>query len=151
MPEVKELERKNLHNQMWTFTNKGENSQIDKIFKGDSPFDDGGKLEVIEGFPEGFEIPQLNDAPQEFASGLDSELKRLTQELQTLSNKNINNFNQNSNDVRSCSTESYIITDTTETPNNYSSANDNYARQTNNGDYNINWTDVIKKRSKRIG
>jgi Mn-containing catalase len=24
MPEVKDLERKNLHNQMWTFTNKGE-------------------------------------------------------------------------------------------------------------------------------
>ncbi|MDQ3872339.1 MAG: hypothetical protein M3258_01855 [Thermoproteota archaeon] len=34
MPEVKELERKNLHNQMWTFTNKGETSEIGKIFKG---------------------------------------------------------------------------------------------------------------------
>ncbi len=89
MPEVKELERKNLHNQMWTFTNKGENSQFDKIFKGDSPFDDGGKLEVIEGFPEGFEIPQLNDAPQEFASGLDSELKRLTEALQNSKQKGI--------------------------------------------------------------
>ncbi len=83
MPEVRDLEKKNLHNQMWTFTNKGETSQFDKIFKGDSPFDDGGKLEVIEGFPEGFEIPRLNDAPQEFASGLDSELMKLTQELQS--------------------------------------------------------------------
>ncbi len=34
MPEVKELERNNLHNQMWTFTNKRETSQFDKIFKG---------------------------------------------------------------------------------------------------------------------
>ena len=39
MPEVRDLESKNLHNQMWTFTNKGEESLLDKIFKGDSPFD----------------------------------------------------------------------------------------------------------------
>ena len=89
MPEVKELERKNLHNQMWTFTNKGETSQFDQIFKGESPFDDGGTLEVIEGFPEGFEIPSLPDAPQEFASGLDSELMKLTQELQTAASKKV--------------------------------------------------------------
>jgi Mn-containing catalase len=87
MPEVKDLERKNLHNQMWTFTNKGETSLLDKIFKGDSPFDDGGTLEVIEGFPEGVDIPNLPDAPQEFSSGLDSELMKLTQELQTISKK----------------------------------------------------------------
>ena len=34
MPEVKELERNNLHSQMWTSTIKGETSQFDKIFKG---------------------------------------------------------------------------------------------------------------------
>jgi Mn-containing catalase len=78
MPEVRDLERKNLHNQMWTFTNKGETSEIGKIFKGDSPFDDGsGKLEVIEGFPEGANVPFFPEAPQEFAPGLDSELKRI--------------------------------------------------------------------------
>ena len=43
----------------------------------DSPFDDGGKLEVIEGFPEGANIPFFPEAPQEFAPGLDSELKRI--------------------------------------------------------------------------
>src|ERR687890_729969 len=77
MPEVKDLERRNLHNQMWTFTNKGETSLLNKIFKGDSPFDDGGKLEVIEGFPEGANIPFFPEAPQEFAPGLDSELKKI--------------------------------------------------------------------------
>jgi Mn-containing catalase len=40
---------------------------------------------VIEGFPEGVDIPILPDAPQEFASGLDSELMRLTRELQNSS------------------------------------------------------------------
>ena len=77
MPEVRDLESKNLHNQMWTFTNKGETSEIGKIFKGDSPFDDGGKLELIEGFPEGANVPFFPEAPQEFAPGLDSELKKL--------------------------------------------------------------------------
>jgi Mn-containing catalase len=81
MPEVRDLERKNLHNQMWTFTNKGETSEIGKIFKGDSPFDDGGKLEVIEGFPEGADIPSFPENPQEFAPGLDSELKSIAQEM----------------------------------------------------------------------
>jgi Mn-containing catalase len=70
---------------MWTFANKGETSLLDTIFKGDSPFDDGGTLEVIEGFPEGVDIPILPDAPQEFASGLDSDLMRLTRELQNSS------------------------------------------------------------------
>lgn len=81
MPEVKDLEVKNLHNQMWTFTNKGETSLLDTIFKGESPFDDGGTLEVIEGFPKGVDIPSLPDSPQEFSSGLDSELMELTKKL----------------------------------------------------------------------
>src|SRR6187402_2354856 len=63
MPEVRDLENKNLHNQMWTFINKGEISLLEKIFKGDSSFDDGGTLEVIEGFPEGVEIPSMPEAP----------------------------------------------------------------------------------------
>jgi Mn-containing catalase len=80
MPEVKELESRNLHNQQWTFTD--ESSGLSNIFSGDSPFGDGGELEAIEGVPEGAPIPNLPDAPQEFASGLDRELKRLTQEIQ---------------------------------------------------------------------
>jgi len=81
MPEVKDLENKNLHNQMWTFSNKGETSLLDKIFKGDSPFDDGGTLEVIEGFPEGVEIPNMPEAPQEFSPGLDADLMKLVKML----------------------------------------------------------------------
>jgi Mn-containing catalase len=83
MPEVKDLERKNLHNQMWTFTSNGEKSEIGKIFKGESPFDDGGTLEVIEGFPPGADIPSFPETPQEFAPGLDSELKGLAVKIKT--------------------------------------------------------------------
>ena len=81
MPEVRDLENKNLHNQMWTFSNKGETSLLNTIFKGDSPFDDGGKLEVIDGFPEGSEIPKMPEAPQEFSPGLDADLKQLAMSL----------------------------------------------------------------------
>jgi hypothetical protein len=35
---------------MWTFTN--ESSGLADIFKGSSPFEDGGELEVIDGHPE---------------------------------------------------------------------------------------------------
>jgi Mn-containing catalase len=82
MKEVRELERLNLHNQMWTFTTKGEPSGLAQIFKGSSPFDDGGELEVIEGHPEGANIPFMPDAPQEFASGLDTDLRKLAQQVQ---------------------------------------------------------------------
>ncbi len=84
MPEVKELENRNLHNQQWTFTAPNTSSQssgLAKIFNGSSPFGDG-ELEVIDGHPEGVAIPNIPDAPQEFASGLDMELKRLAQQIQ---------------------------------------------------------------------
>jgi len=85
MPEVKDLENRNLHNQQWTFTNGGEgeeSSGLADIFNGSSPFGDG-ELEAIDGHPEGAAIPNLPDAQQEFASGLDMDLKRLTQQIQT--------------------------------------------------------------------
>ena len=81
MPEVKELESKNLHNIMWTFTNNSKPNEMAKIFKGESPFDDGGTLEVIDGCPEGADIPMFPEAPQEFSPGLDTELKKMAQQI----------------------------------------------------------------------
>jgi Mn-containing catalase len=72
MPEVKELERRNLHNQQWTFAS--DNSEMAKIFKGASPFGDG-ELETLDGAPEGFEIPQFPERAEEFSPGLDAVLK----------------------------------------------------------------------------
>jgi Mn-containing catalase len=72
MPEVKALERKNLHNQQWTFAS--DSSEMAKIFKGSSPFGDG-ELETLEGAPDGFDIPTFPERPEEFSPGLDAELK----------------------------------------------------------------------------
>ncbi len=71
IPEVKELEQRNLHNQQWTFSKE---SLLGQIFKGDSPFGDG-QIETLDGLPDGFDIPVLPDRDEEFAPGLDSELK----------------------------------------------------------------------------
>jgi Mn-containing catalase len=72
MPEVRELEELNLHNQQWTMTN--EPSGLSQIFKGESPFKDG-EVETLDGIPEGAPIPNMPEAPQEFSPGLDEELK----------------------------------------------------------------------------
>jgi Mn-containing catalase len=71
MPEVRELESRNLHNQQWTFAK--DNSDMAKIFSGPSPFGDG-ELETIDGLPDGFAIPELPERAEEFAPGLDREL-----------------------------------------------------------------------------
>jgi hypothetical protein len=53
-------------------------------YKGKSPFDDGGRLEVLKRFPEGAEILIFPESPQEFFAVLDIELKKMAQELQVL-------------------------------------------------------------------
>jgi hypothetical protein len=70
------------------------------IFKGLSPFDDGGELEVTEGHPEGSNIPFFPDAPQEFASGLDTELNKLTQQLQQQGQDHLQGKRQTTNKER---------------------------------------------------
>jgi len=78
MPEVKELERRNLHNQQWTFAS--DSSEMGKIFKGTSPFGDG-ELETLDGAPDGFEIPSFPERPEEFSPGLDAALKAQVNKL----------------------------------------------------------------------
>ena len=80
MPEVQELEKRNLHNQQWTFTN--DKSGLGDIFNGESPFGDG-EVEALDGLPEGFDIPQMPEAPQEYSPGLDSELKQKAESKQS--------------------------------------------------------------------
>jgi Mn-containing catalase len=78
MPEVKELEKRNLHNQQWTFSD--DQSGLGEIFHGTSPFNDGD-VEALDGFPDGFEIPQAPGAPQEYSPGLDKALKQTVESI----------------------------------------------------------------------
>ena len=72
MPEVEELEDRNLHNQQWSFSN--EETGLSAIFNGSSPFGDG-ELVALDGLPDGFDLPQMPEAPQEYAPGLDKQHK----------------------------------------------------------------------------
>lgn len=65
--DERKLEERNLHNQQWTFSD--EESGLSKIFAGSSPFGDG-ELEALDGLPEGFDIPQMTEAPQEYVRDL---------------------------------------------------------------------------------
>ena len=49
-------------------------NRVSEIFTGSSPFGDG-ELEALDGLPEGFDIPQMPEAPQEYSRGLDKVLK----------------------------------------------------------------------------
>jgi Mn-containing catalase len=45
------------------------------MFNGSSPFGDG-EVEALDGLPEGFDLPLMPEAPQEYSPGLDKELKK---------------------------------------------------------------------------
>jgi Mn-containing catalase len=51
-----------------------DKSGLAEIFNGESPF--GDEVEGLDGLPEGFDIPQMPEAPQEYSLGLDKELKQ---------------------------------------------------------------------------
>ena len=79
--DLRSLQKIDYDQCMWTFTNSGEPSGLAQIFKGESPFDDKGELEVIDGHTEGANIPFMPDVPQEFASELDTDLRKLAQQV----------------------------------------------------------------------
>ncbi len=72
MPEVQAVFEKNIHNMQWTFAKEGE-SKMSEIFNGKSPFGDE-ELQTIEGLPDGFNVPKLPQAPQEFSPNLQEQM-----------------------------------------------------------------------------
>ena len=58
---------------LWNLVDIKIDSEVSKIFTGDSPFGDG-ELETINSSPHGFKIIQMPEGPQEFAPGLDKHL-----------------------------------------------------------------------------
>ncbi|MFZ4262121.1 manganese catalase family protein [Sphingobacterium sp. HJSM2_6] len=74
-PEVKKLMDQGIHREQYTFRLDG--SEMDKIFKGSSPSNDGSELitmaEPKVSYPNSIGV----ERPEEFAPGLDPELKNL--------------------------------------------------------------------------
>jgi Mn-containing catalase len=74
-PEVKRLMDQGAHLKQHHFRLDG--SEMAKIFRGAAPSNDGAKLQTTDDPPEGFDMEDLPERPEEFAPGLTPELMEL--------------------------------------------------------------------------
>lgn len=70
-PEAKALEDKGLHLIMYRWS-VSDYKELDKVWKGTHP-EDGQELRVVDGIPEGFDPPDLEEEPQLNAPGIEPE------------------------------------------------------------------------------
>nr|WP_239583370.1 manganese catalase family protein [Metabacillus iocasae] len=65
---AKKYEDQGVHQKLYTFSDN-DYKEVTKIWKGNHP-EDGSKLEVIFGAPNGAPVPDLDEVPEEFAPGI---------------------------------------------------------------------------------
>jgi Mn-containing catalase len=74
-PEVKRLLDAGIGREQYHF--RLDSSQMEKIFSGPTPFNDGTEMVTMKEPREGYPIPMAPERPEEFAPGLDPELQDL--------------------------------------------------------------------------
>ncbi len=84
-PEVKRLLDAGIHREQYHF--RLDSSQMEKIFSGSAPFNDGTELVTMKEPRESFPIPLAPERPEEFAPGLDPELQELADALTNFKEK----------------------------------------------------------------
>jgi Mn-containing catalase len=84
-PEVKKLIDAGINREQYHF--RLDSSEMEKIFNGSAPMNDGTELVTMKEPRESYPIPLMPERPEEFAPGLDPELQELADAL--------NNFKQN--------------------------------------------------------
>lgn len=84
-PEVKKLLDAGIHREQYHF--RLDSSEMEKIFTGSAPMNDGTELVTLKEPRESYPIPLAPERPEEFAPGLDPELQELADAL--------TNFKQN--------------------------------------------------------
>ncbi|RYZ62345.1 MAG: manganese catalase family protein [Chitinophagaceae bacterium] len=78
-PEVKKLLDAGIHREQYHFRLDG--SEMEKIFSGSAPMNDGTDLVTLKEPRESYPIPQMPERPEEFSPGLDPELQALADAL----------------------------------------------------------------------
>lgn len=78
-PEVKKLLDAGIHREQYHFRLDG--SEMEKIFSGSAPMNDGTDLVTLKEPRESYPIPLAPERPEEFAPGLDPELQELADAL----------------------------------------------------------------------
>jgi Mn-containing catalase len=74
-PEVKKLLDAGIHREQYHF--RLDSSEMEKIFSGGAPMNDGTELVTLKEPRESYPIPLAPERPEEFAPGLDRELQEL--------------------------------------------------------------------------
>lgn len=85
LPEVKKLMDAGIHREQYHFRLDG--SQMEKIFSGAAPFNDGTELVTMKEPRESYPIPAAPERPEEFAPGLDPELQEMADALNNFKEK----------------------------------------------------------------
>src|SRR5215204_5333697 len=78
-PEVKRLLDAGIHREQYHF--RLDSSEMEKIFSGTAPMNDGTELVTLKEPRESYPIPLAPERPEEFAPGLDEELQELADAL----------------------------------------------------------------------
>lgn len=78
-PEVKRLLDAGIHREQYHF--RLDSSQMEAIFSGPAPMNDGTELVTLKEPREGYPIPMAPERPEEFSPGLDPELQELADAL----------------------------------------------------------------------
>ncbi|SDJ25017.1 manganese catalase family protein [Natribacillus halophilus] len=79
---ARKYEEKGLHRKLYRFSDD-DYQLLDRIWNGPTPVGPPGELEVVDGLPEGGEIPDLEHIPEEFAPGFDEDqFRELSKRLQ---------------------------------------------------------------------
>jgi Mn-containing catalase len=79
LPEVKKLMDFGIHREQYHF--RLDSSQMEKIFSGSAPLNDGTELVTLKEPRQSFPIPMAPERPEEFAPGLDPELQAMADAL----------------------------------------------------------------------
>ncbi|MGV3705031.1 MAG: manganese catalase family protein [Arcticibacter sp.] len=86
-PEVKKLMDAGIHREQYHF--RLDSSQMEKIFSGKSPIDDGTELVTLKEPRESYPNPIAPERPEEFAPGLDPEMQALADALSEFKEKTV--------------------------------------------------------------
>lgn len=91
-PEVKKLMDAGIHREQYHF--RLDSSQMEKIFSGSSPIDDGTELVTLKEPKNSYPIPPAPERPEEFAPGLDPEMQKLADALNEFKEKTVKDMNR---------------------------------------------------------
>ncbi|WP_345951390.1 MULTISPECIES: manganese catalase family protein [unclassified Mucilaginibacter] len=91
-PEVKKLLDAGLHREQYHF--RLDSSEMEKIFSGSAPANDGTELVTKKEPDNSYDIPVAPERPEEFAPGLDPEMQDLADALNEFKEKTLKNMEE---------------------------------------------------------